>query len=434
MKKIPVAAAVLLLVGTLVGLLGCHRKNARPQASYRTAFISRSTITQVISASGIVQPIQKVEISTQVTGPILELKVDYNSIVKKGDVIAKIDSATYQAAYDATTARLNSAKAAVETAKAQLLKANATLSANESKLKYARRELERIIKLHDKKMLSDAEYDNKASECEQLEAQIESNKAAVAYAKAAIGQSEASVLQQEASRQQALANLNDCTITSPINGIILSRNVNEGQTVVSQMADSTLFTIATDLSRIQVEAAISEANIGQIAKGQKVIFTVDAFPINFIGVVQDIRLDAKTESNVVTYPVIIEVDNHEGKLYPGMTANLSIIVAEKTDVLSIPVVALGYADPAEQTAMPTVKNNDADNGDAPDMDSLPDKTPLPPAARNHSSYKTIWILGDGQEPQPVEVRLGATDGVNQEIIADIPLEGKSVIIGHAAHQ
>lgn len=434
MKKNLVSMIVLLLAGTLCGWLGCHRKTDSRQVSYRTAFIGRSAITQDISAAGIVQPIQKINISTQVTGPILELKVDYNSVVKKGDIIAKIDSTKYQAAYDTTAAQLNSAKAAVETAKAQLLTANAALAANESKLKFARRDLERVIKLHDRKMLSDADYDNKASECEQIETQIESSKAAIAAAQSAIGQAEAAVLQYEAAQRHALANLNDCTITTPINGIILSRNVEEGQTVVSNMAESTLFTVATDLSRIQVEAAISEADIGQIAKGQKVIFTVDAFPINFIGVVQDIRLDAKTETNVVSYPVIIEADNQEGKLYPGMTANLSIIVVEKTNVLAIPVAALSFQGPfaqAPQSSAKTAATGGEGSGNTPGMSSLPDKPylPVPPVAKDHSSYKTIWILDDEQEPQPVEVRLGATDGVNQEIIADIPLEGKSVIIG-----
>ena len=431
MKKILFIAIVVIVVLLALCWRGCRHKAAKQQVFYRTALIGRSTITQDVSASGTVQPIQEVEVGTQVTGSILELKVDYNSVVKEGDVIAKIDPATYQATYDATTAQVNSAKAAVESAKAQLMTAQANLNVSETKLKFSRRELERVIKLHDKKMLSDAEYDNQASECEQIEAQIESNKAAIAAAKAAIGQAEASVMQHEASQRQALANLNYCTITSPVNGIVLSRDVDEGQTVVSNMSASTLFTIATDLSRIQVEASVPEADIGQVAKGQKVVFTVDAYKNSFIGTVKDIRLDAKTESNVVTYPVIVEADNPGEKLFPGMTANLSIIVVEKSNVLSVPAAAIRYKGPAATATAAARKPIGAppQGGNAMPSNGLPNE-PFPPASRpmqDFVSTKTIWLLDESQKPQPVEVRLGATDGVNQEIIADIPLEGKSVI-------
>ena len=414
MKKILV---IIIVLGGLAygGYRWWSQRSAtgKEQAvSYRTLPIMRSSIVQEVTATGTVAPIKKVEVATQVTGKVLELLADYNSHVRAGEKIATIDPATYEAALASSQARLKSSLASLARTKVEL--------------NLAEKELLRQQKLAERKMNTEAELDSALAARDQLLAQIKSN--------------EASIEEAEASTRQAKANLNYCTINSPVTGVVISRSVDEGQTVVSNMNASALFTIATDLSKMQVEASIPEADIGQIKVGQTVNFTVDAYKDNFVGKVTQIRLAATTVSNVVTYPVIVEAENPGEKLFPGMTANLSIIVEEARNILTVPAAALRF-----KPADPSASAGKAPGGGMP--------SGAPPAgfqrpagmaggfsggfpaggmgksAAPAGSGSVIWLLGEDGKPQKAEVKLGITDGVQQEIKEAESLEGKAVIIG-----
>lgn len=393
----------ILVISAVVGggayyfMRGDSSKSEVPQ--YRLVPVQRTRIVQEVSASGTIQPMKEVEIGTQVTGKIIELNADFNSEVKAGQILAKIDPATYQATYDASRAQILSSQGALKSAQAQLAAAKATLAVNESKLKYARIIHNRNLDLRKKLPetgISDADLDVTAAQVEQLEAQVLSCQADIIRAQAQLIQSEASIKQAEASGRQAEANLGYCTIAAPIDGVVIAREVDEGQTVVSNMSTSTLFTLAADLTKIQVEASVPEADVGQLKVGQKVLFTVDAYPKQFQGRVKEIRLDATSESNVVTYPVIVEAENPNKELFPGMTANLSIIVVEKQDVLGVSVAALRFKGPAG--AQPT-------------------------------RGSTVWVLGEGGQLEPVPVKLGASDGITVELLEAGALEGKQIVTG-----
>lgn len=414
---------------------------------YRTSRLGPTRIVQEVSATGTIQPLHEVEVGTQVTGKILELKADYNSQVKAGELLARIDPATYQATYDASRASIRNAEASLASAKEQLSAAKATLAVNESKLKYAIRTHQRNSELRRKLPetgISDADLDTSEAEVEQLQAQILSNRADIEKAEAAIIQSEAQIQQAEANGRQAEANLGYCTISAPIDGIVIARDVDEGQTVVSNMNTSTLFTIAAGLTRIQVEAAVPEADVGQLKVGQKVRFTVDAYPHEFTGAVREIRLDAQSESNVVTYPVIVEADNPRMELFPGMTANLSIIIVEKEHVIAVPAAALRFKGPQNQEAPDSAPATPApqaaqqaagerrhhgerspDGAPRHDGGTRQEKaTPTTP-----SVTRTIWLANEDGSIRPQEVRLGASDGIHTEIIGGDALDGALVVTG-----
>ena len=335
---------------------------------YRTVKVGRATITQEVSATGTIQPIQKVDVGTQVTGKILKLYADFNSTVKAGQVVAEVDPATYKASYAAAQAQLSSALANLERTKATL--------------KLSEKELERQKALLDKDMISASEYDTSVTERDKLAAEVKMNEASIETARA--------------NANQAKTNLDYCTIVSPVTGVVISRSVDEGQTVVSNMSVSSLFVIATDLSRVKVEASVPEADVGHLKVGQDVRFTVDAYRESFKGKVTQIRLSASTESNVVTYPVIVEAENPNGKLFPGMTATLSIIISSADNCVSVPTAALRFTPTGEDKKL---------------------------------AGKRIWIAKSQNEIEPVEIKLGVSDGINQQLIGAEALEGKDVATG-----
>ncbi|MBQ7652724.1 MAG: efflux RND transporter periplasmic adaptor subunit, partial [Victivallales bacterium] len=371
MKKTILTILLLAIaVGVWCWFRGFHGSDKNAEVFYRRVKIGQGTIIQEVTATGTVNPIKEVEVGAQVNGKVISLKVDYNSKVTEGQIVAQIDPATYEASYNASLAQLNSAKATLEKTQAQL-----TL---------AEKELKRLKALLDRKMVSDSEYDSQLSARDQLLAEIKINKA--------------SIEQAEANVKKTKTDLDYCTIASPVTGVVLSRNVDEGQTVVSNMSASTLLKIATDLSRIQVEASVPEADVGQLQLGQEVNFTVDAYKDTFHGKVKEIRLAATTASNVVTYPVIVEAENPDEKLFPGMTATISIIVSQAKDVLTVPTAALRYA---------------------------PENAPAPKDAG-----QVIWLADDPSHIHPVPVEVGISDGINVQISSDVEsLEGKEVATG-----
>ena len=336
--------------------------------AYRTAGVKRDTVVQEIRATGTVQPIKEVTVGTQVNGRILNLYVDFNSIVTANQIVALIDPAVYEANHAKDCAQLSSNQSNVELIAVRLA--------------LAEKDLARKTELANRNMLSKADLDIVRAERDALAAQAK-------IAAAAVEQSKASV-------KLSKTNLDYCTIRSPVNGVVIARNVDEGQTVVSSMNAQQLFKIATDLKRIQVEASIPEADVGLIRTNQPVSFTVDAYRDTFNGVVKQVRLASTTVQNVVTYPVIVEADNPGERLFPGMTANLSVEVARKENVQVIPAAALRF--------MPT---------------NLVTEVRGP----------KVWVLGPDKRPVAVGVKLSISDGTNTALEEPLDLEGKEVVLG-----
>lgn len=369
---------VLVLAAGGGGYAWYASKNAKPSAvAYRTVSVERRTIAQEVRATGTVQPKRAIDVGTQVNGRIVRLLADFNTRVKEGDVIAQIDPAVYEASLARDEAALLSNRASVEQTQARLALAEKTL--------------ERSRGLHGKQMIPEAELDQAQADRDVLVAQLEMAKA--------------SVRQAEASVTQARANLAYTTIKAPVAGVVVSRDVNEGQTVVSSMSAQKLFSIATDLRQMQVEASIPEADIGRVKAGQRVTFTVDAYDTVFTGVVAQVRLAAATVQNVVTYPVIVAADNPDELLFPGMTASIACEVARSEDAVVVPNAALRFT--------PTVASN-AEKGST---------------ERRGSTGPRVWRQGPNGAAEAVPVRTGLTDGSATQLVAAEALLGVEVIVG-----
>ncbi len=391
LKKILKFVLFCLVLGGI--WYGVHWYRTRPRPAeptyYRSQVVQRGSLTQEVTATGTIAPIKEVSVTTQVTGKIISLSADYNSRIVKDQVIALIDPDTYESALASARAQLKNNEASRERTQAQLTLAG--------------KELERLKKLFAKEMATESELDNAQASYDELVATLKSN--------------EASIEQSQASVRTAEKNLADCTITSPVTGIVIDRSVEEGQTVVSSMNATGLFNVATELTRVQVEAAIPEADVGSIRLGQRVVFTVDAYKEKFQGKVTQIRLASETTSNVVTYPVIIEAENPEEKLFPGMTANLSIIVEEAQDVVLVPNAATRFTPPEE--AQPT----------PPPHEGNP-RSPHEAARPLDEQEKLLWLADSPTQIHPVPVELGITDGVNTVVVqGGEALVGKKVVVG-----
>src|SRR5436309_833939 len=295
------------MVALLVSGAGLGWYLNRPSAGplhYETTTVTRGELTQVVTASGQLNPLVKVDVGSQISGIIQKLFVDFNSPVTEGQVIAQLDAATYEANLIQAQGNLANAKAAAE-----LAQLNA----------------ERAKALQIEKLNSKAEYEKAVADLHQAEAAVKVN---------------------EGSLKKAQVDLARCTIYAPIDGIVISRNVNVGQTVAASLSAPTLFVIANDLAKMQIEADVAEADIGLVETGQGVDFTVDAFPgQTFHGKVTQVRNAPKADQNVVTYVTIIDVTNPNLKLKPGMTANVSVIVTHHDNVLKIPNAALRFRPP-----------------------------------------------------------------------------------------
>jgi HlyD family secretion protein len=376
--------AVVLVVAVSAGGFAYwqHKKTVANTPRYRTARVERGDVVQTVRATGTIQPIKLVDVGTQVNGPIRKLYVDYNSLVKTGDLVAQIDSTTYEARLAQDRASLIQSQANVEQTRAKLVQAE--------------KELERARKLTAREMLSQAELDTSVAAHDTLVAQLKV--------------AEAEVSQSEAVLQQSTANLGYTTIRSPVDGVVIARNVSEGQTVVASFNAQVLFQIAGDLGKVQVEASVPEADIGNIATGQTVTFTVDAYDLTFTGAVSQIRMAAATVQNVVTYPVIVEAANPGNKLFPSMTADIICEVARHENVFKIPNAALRFK-PEQRT-----------NGESSTEKSGPGRTGHRPR---------IWISPSaGGSLRPVPVTLGITDGAFTEVGEPTPLvAGEEVVIG-----
>lgn len=349
-------ALCVLILGAAAGTWYYLDNKNDKQPEFASTKVTRGDITQAVTATGDLQPVVTVDVGAQVSGQVKEVLVDFNSKVKAGDVLARIDPATAQQ-------KLNQAQADLESTKAnnQLLKINA----------------ERTRELAKKNLVSQQELDN---------------------AEATLAQSNAQLLTRNAAVENAKLDLDHCTISSPIDGMVLNRNTDKGRTVNSSMNAPTLFTLVNDLTQMQINAAVAEADVGTISEGQDVEFTVDAFPNRtFRGTVRQVRNAATTSSSVVSYATIIDVSNDDLKLKPGMTANVSIIIARKSNVLRVGNAALRARIPSELLPK-TPETSGAKSSTAAPMSDQDRRT----AMRNILTEAGIQFGGNPPTPEQVE--------------------------------
>jgi len=347
---------VLLIAGGAGGYLYYYR-DSEASVRYRTVKVERGSLSTYVTANGTINPVITVLVGSQVSGTIQRLYADYNSRVKKDQLIAQIDPAIFQAQVSQARAKLENAKAAFLNAQADISTAKSNIESNKAnviKAKVAvddtKRSLDRALELFRRNLISASErdsaqtaQDSALAQLEASQAQKNASEAQLDSAQAKLESARAQIKQAEAELELAQVNLDHTKILAPVNGIVISRNVDVGQTVAASLQAPTLFTIAQDLTDMQVDTNVSEADIGRVAVGQEATFTVDAFPnFTFRGKVTDIRNAPLTVQNVVTYDVVILVKNPDLKLRPGMTANASILVAQRESVLKIPNSALRF--------------------------------------------------------------------------------------------
>ena len=337
---------VLLLIAALVvaggvGWRAWQQKNGAPQ--YKTSKIEKGSITASVSASGTLNPVVSVQIGSQVSGQLKEVLVDFNSEVKQGQLIARIDPETFEYRVRQAQADVDAARAQVGTQQANIAVQNASVAKVEVDLAEARRDLDRKRQLVDKGFISGAELDKAQAVYNAAVEQLNTAKAQVAVALANFRNAEAVVSQREAVLAQSRIDLGRTAIKAPVNGVVIKRSVERGQTVAASLQAPELFIIAENLTDMQVDASIDESEIGRVHIGQKATFTVDAFPgRSFEGTVKQIRKAALNVSNVVTYTVVITAANPSRELLPGMTANVRVVTDSRADVLKAANSALRF--------------------------------------------------------------------------------------------
>ena len=397
-KRIGSIVALLVVIAAGVVFWRYRAAHHAPDVTYKTVAAAQHRIVGKVTASGTLSAIVTVQVGTQVSGRIQKLLADFNSQVKKGQLVAKIDPALFEAA--------------VAQSQANYLQAQASVVNAEAQAKNADLQLARTKALRDQNLAAQADLDTA--------------EATSAMAHAGIDMQKANLAQSMASLHQAQVNLSYTSIISPIDGVVISRSVDVGQTVAASLSAPTLFTIAQDLTKMQVDSNVAEGDVGRLQVGMATYFTVDSFPgQKFRGKIREIRNSATTVQSVVTYDAVIDVDNGDLKLRPGMTANVTVIYAQRDNALSIPNAAFRYRPP--QSAAPTSSASAVASGAVGAASG--------PAARGHHSHasaddateaKTIWVMRNGV-PQSVSIHAGLSDGSLTEVIDGDLKEGDEVI-------
>lgn len=368
-----------LLYGTAVIIIGAISykllNKTTENALYKTQRLENGDIIESITASGTINPLSVVSVGTQASGRISEIYVDYNSEVKEGQLLALIDQ--------------DNAKATVAQREAALDIAKAQVAVEENNIKYYKKALDRISKLNASKYSTKKDLEGAERDYDNAVAQLALEKAQVKQAEAALN--------------SALTELSYTEIKSPVNGIVISKAVEVGQTVAASFSTPELFSVAEDLTKMQIEAAVVEADIAKVKEGQQARFMVDSYTDDyFYGIVTQVRNEAVTTSNVVTYTVVIEINNEDMKLKPGMTANVEILTAEEKNVLLAPNQALRFY------------IDDSDN------------------AKRYQD-RGLWILRNGK-PERISITIGVSDDNNTQIFSDELKAGDEVIVSKAATQ
>ncbi|MGH7427358.1 MAG: efflux RND transporter periplasmic adaptor subunit [Candidatus Methylomirabilaceae bacterium] len=450
---------VVIVVGALIflsALGGWAYFRGQNRVQYRTARVDRGDIDATVSATGNPNAVITVQVGSQVSGNINALYADFNTKVKKGQVVARIDPEIFEAKLSQAKANLDNAKASVLNAGAMLQKteadiANAKASIETAKANVAKARvgvLDAQVKLKSRINLfkeggisaeerdsAQAAYDSNVASQDATQAQEQaaqhSLRAAQAQhdvAKAQLAAAEAQVKQQGAAVRQAQVDLDHTYIRAPVDGVVVSRNVDVGQTVAASLQAPTLFLIAQDLTKMQVDTNVDEADVGRVRVGQDVTFTVDAFPgETFKGKVTQIRKAPINVQNVITYNVVVAVPNPDLKLFPGMTANVKILVDRREHVLKVPNAALRFRPPdlKEQPRQGTDGAVRPARGRA-----APGRgAPPPRGEQTAGASQTIWIMGNDRTPSPIPVKLGITDGSFSELVQGDLAEGQEVVVG-----
>lgn len=460
---------ILIVIIAAVVAVAAFTLKGKEKQQYFTSTVSRGDISDVVEATGTINAVTTVQVGSQVSGTIMNLYADFNSRVKKGQVIAKLDPSLFQGALSQAEADLANANANVASAKANLAKSKA------AELQ-AKQDYDRTVGLTKQGVMSQQQLDAAKATYDAAVAQVESSAAATT-------QAQAQVQQKQAAVQVARTNVEHCTITAPIDGTVVARSVDVGQTVAASLQAPTLFTIAQDLTKMQVYAKTDESDVGQMRAGENVTFKVDAFPKDtFHGQVSQVRMNATTVQNVVTYDTIIDFANPDLRLFPGMTAYVSIPVAEASNVMRVPNGALRYKPEDAQTLLEKAGmsggqgqgqgqgagmgqgrggqgGNGAANGGAAgaqgasggaggarrgggagaaaggDNGQPGGGAPAAHPREQRQDVATVWKLMPDKTLQPVRVKLGITDHTVTEVVqvlrGDLK-EGDPLVIGATA--
>jgi HlyD family secretion protein len=376
-RRNSIIVAIVALAVILFVVVRCERSTS---SQFQTASVTRGAITQAVTATGTLNPVVNVQVGSQVSGNIAKLFADFNSQVKAGQVVAQIDPVLFQATVTQAEGDLANAQAALELAKVN------------------------------------------AARTQNLFTQKNSSQQDLDQAMANLHQAEANVKIKQGALDKAKADLDHCTITSPVDGVVISRNVDVGQTVAASLQAPVIFTIANDLTKMQIDTNVAEADVGVVEVDQDVDFTVDAFPARtFHGKVVQVRNAPITVQNVVTYDTVIGVDNPDLKLKPGMTANVSIVIAQKDNVLQIKNAALRYR-PAD-AAPPEAKPSAAKPTGSPTSGQRG-------AGRPRGGERTVYVLS-GSRPKPVQIKTGISDGIVTEVVEGLK-EGDRIVTAELA--
>jgi len=385
-----IVGGAVLLAGLGMGGYVYFNGDQRGQVKYKTARIERGTVTQAVTATGTINPVITVQVGSQVSGIIRALYADFNSVVKTGQVVALIDPVPF-------LAKVTEMEGNLQNARGNLARARADLALQ--KLNY-----DRANTLFEQQLNAQQDVDNARTAYETSRANVQI--------------AEAQVTQAGAQLKTARVNLEYTTIHSPVNGIVISRNVDVGQTVAASFQTPVLFLVAKDLTKMQVDTSVSESDVGGITEGKATTFVVDAYPNQvFTGKVIQVRNAPITVQNVVTYDIVVGVDNTDLRLRPGMTANVSLIVERRDDVLKVPNQALRFKPSllkgGEQTGGPAALASGKREG----------------GGKDDKSKSKVWLRDPQGEPVPVELKTGITDGSYSEVIEGSLKEGDEVIIG-----
>lgn len=401
LKKLVFTVITLFLVGG-AGFAYWRMGNSTQELPYLTVPVSRGNIRQVVSSTGTLQAVTTVIVGSQVSGTIGKLYADFNTKVTKGEVVAELDQSKF--------------KAKVEETRANLSAAQATMAKSKVAVEDADRTLKRVKELKQRELVSQSELD----------------AAQTAYdaAKSQLNVSQAQVGQAQAALNQATIDLGYTVIRSPVDGMVISRNVDVGQTVAASLSAPTLFTIANDLTKMEVHTNVDEADVGNVSEGQEVTFTVDAHPQRrFRGKVHQVRNAPQIIQNVVTYNAVVRINNKELLLKPGMTANVQFLVSEKEDVLTIPNMALRFRLPEDKNETQDLLRQEQGRA-APRVGQR--RTSRGSGTGGGEGRRVrqvkIYVVKDGKA-QPVEVQAGITDGSKTEVVAGALNENDLVIIG-----
>ena len=496
-KKLLIGGGMMGLF-MLAGFYFWGSDSGTPQ--YMTARIERGNLRNTVTATGALQAVTTVQVGSQASGTISALYADFNSVVKKGQVVAQLDPSTAKAQVDQARANLEQARASLANARAAVTNSRAGVSDAQARSMAARSTVQNnqagvsgaeanvaVLKAQQDDALSllkqqesllkagvlaqrdydiamtayktaEARYNQAVAQLQQAKlVEQSSSSAGIAQSQAAIEQSQAQVQQAQAQVQQAAAqvqqaqaalsvsevNLSHTTITSPIDGVVVSRDVNVGQTVAASLSAPTLFTIANDLTQMQVIANIDQADIGLVEQAKAVKFTVDAFPgKDFDGKIAEMRLNPVNVQNVVTYNVVINVDNPEQKLKPGMTANLTITIDERNDVLKVPNSALRFtpqrsannasgAQGQGQGAQGQGQGRRRQQGDNAGGNNAGGGGNFAPSSAPvlEGQTRIVWVLGQDGKPDRRRIKVGLSDGASTEVVEGELNEGDMVITG-----